>query len=152
VDNHGDIGVPFRPEDEVIQPLGIGVTVTCTTEDRKVGVGKLDPGRDRDRPAVNRVEAVDVKIVAHLCVAPNPGDEHDILKGDAVCNEPFDRIPECKLEGKVPAAGAPGVLGTRDQVLFRHHGTSPSLASSSSTENGRPSILAMCEATGIPCW
>ena len=84
-------------------------------------------------------------------MAPDTRDQHHVVKGPAFFFKAGKDILECVLEGKVSAAGTPGVLRRSDQVPGHEGSTSCTRRSSSSGVNGRPSYFRIVASALTPC-
>jgi len=157
-----DRQVDVAPErvHEVVAADGQRVAVPGDDPDRQVRTRCRQPGRDRRRPAVDRVHAVGVHVVREPAGAPDPGDEHDVLPAQAQLRQ---EALDGGQHGVVAAPRAPAHLLVRLEVrgllrrrILRHPaqarepeigaGHWPSWAvmtsviapASSSARNGRP--------------
>jgi hypothetical protein len=111
MDNDREIDVPFGSKDKVVKPFGITIAITGTADYGQTGVGKLETCCYRYCPAVEGVERVDIEVIGDLCMAADTGDQHDIVKGLPFPFHVGKYVLQRVLDGEIPAARAPGVLG-----------------------------------------
>ena len=108
------VHVAAQRVDQVVAADRQRVAVTGDHEHRQVLARGRDAGRDRRRPAVDRVHAVGVEVVREPRGAPDAGDEDDVLAADAqLGQEPLDRLEH----GVVTAPGAPADLLVGRELL-----------------------------------
>ena len=74
-----DVDVAAHRVDDVVAADRQRVAVAGDDPDHEVRPGGLEPGRERRRPAVDRVEAVRVHVVRQPARAADARDEHDVL-------------------------------------------------------------------------
>src|SRR5574341_213435 len=103
-----------RRVDEVASADAVAVAVAPGDQHRQVGVGQLDPRRDRQRPAVDGVEAVRVDEAGQVGGAADPGDDHEIVGREP---EPRRRRLDGAQDAEVTAARAPVGLDLALEVL-----------------------------------
>ena len=89
------------------------VAVSAARDDLEVGVGQLDPGGERQGPAVERVDSVGVEEVGRLAGAPDARDHRQAARVDVHLGQRHLHGAE---DAKVSAAGAPVVVEVALQV------------------------------------
>src|SRR5215510_3831989 len=112
----GQVHVAAQDVQHVVAADREPVAVTRDHEDLQLGPRHPEPGGDRRRPAVDRVEAVGVHVVREAARAADSGNEDDVLLGNPQVGHRFlDR----RQDGVVAAARAPAHVLIRLEVLLR---------------------------------
>src|SRR4029453_15678627 len=112
----GEVHVAAQDVEHVVAADREPVAVAGDHEDLHLRARHPQPGRDRRGPAVDRVEAVGVHVVRKAARAADPGDEDDVLLGNAQVGH---RLLDRGEDGVVAAAGAPPHVLVRLEVLLR---------------------------------
>ena len=99
-----DVDVAAQSVNQMVAADRQAVAVAGDDPDLQFGLGDLDAGRHRRRPAVDRVEAVGVQIIGKPAGAADAGDEDEFLARDAQGGQDFLHLGE---DGVVAAARAP---------------------------------------------
>src|SRR3990172_1433772 len=88
-----------------ITPSGVDfVPISARGDHRELRVRELDPGRDRDRTSVNRVEAVRRQEVRDVRRASNPAHDRDRPRLEL---EGLERLLEPVQDGEIAAPRTP---------------------------------------------
>ena len=111
-----EVHVPPEDVEHVVAADGEAVAVPGHHEDLEVRARQAEAGRDGRRPAVDRVEPVGVHVVREPARAADPGDEDDVLPGDA---EVGHHLLDGRQDRVVPAARAPADVLVGLEVLLR---------------------------------
>src|SRR5262249_35764823 len=112
----GHVDVPAQHVEQMIAADAEAVAVARHHEDLQIGARQLEPGGDGRSPPVDRVKAVRVHVVREPARAADPGDEHDVLPGNA---EIRHRLLHGAQDRVIPAARAPPNVLVRFEVLLR---------------------------------
>ena len=107
----GDVLTPCRGVQHLLQALVHHVAVALDGDDERVGLGPLHAGGERRRPAVQRLEHLDVEVVGERRVAPDAED------GDGALHrvDLFDGLEDRPHGDGLAAAGAQLVLADVDE-------------------------------------
>ena len=108
----GDLLAAGRGVDDLLQALVHHVAVALDGEDERVRPGPLDPGGQRRRPAVQRLQHLAVEVVGERGVAADAEDGDGSLDGVSFCDHLDDRAHGDRLA----AAGAEVVGADVDEL------------------------------------
>ena len=130
VDDVQHVQVPAAGVHEVSAADSEPVAVAAETEDLELRIRELNPGRVRERPAVQRVDPVRLHIVDRLRGTPDPRDDRDAVGLHLELGQGHLDRPQ---DAEVPAPWTPVIVDfgrkvRRLQDLFKSHGSTPSFA------------------------
>ncbi len=124
VEDGHHVDVAAHRVDEVVAADAVAVTVAHLHDHPELGVGERDAGRERERPAVEAVEALRPIEVGAVAVAADAPDHHVVLKAHAAFGE---HLGKRLLHVEVAATGAPrGRQRAGDLGDLRHSRPPPS--------------------------
>src|SRR5207237_6814534 len=109
-DDVGDVEVPAHRVDEVAEADPVSVAVPAGDDDVQLRVRELGALRDREGPAVERMESVRRQEMREVARATDARDDEDVPRLEL---ERMDRGLEGAQHRKVAASGAPGRLDLR---------------------------------------
>ena len=91
-----------------------GVAVAGDDDHVQLGVGHLDPGGERDGPAVGGVQGVEIHVARHSARATDTRDEYRVLSAPPHLG---DNLPHLVQDGVVTTTGAPSNVLVGGEVL-----------------------------------
>jgi hypothetical protein len=110
----GNVNVAGHRRDEVVAALPVAVTITADGDNSELMVGYLGGLGGRNRPTVQLIEDMALKIVGELTRLPDTGDHQHLVRlkpqGD-------QRPPHCGQDTEVAAARTP-LVSHRRGVIF----------------------------------